>query len=119
MIIISVETVPRFIGLYCNEKVISFESVSNFSKLLRSIVFNFVDPYTYKAYVPQNDFINTYIDKSKLDIYLRCKYEDELDIPKSLENELFKVKLHGGAIVDIYIDNYDYETNTLTIKIEK
>ena len=49
-------------------------------------------------------FSSFYIVKSQLDYYYKCKYEDELNIPKSISNETFTVELDNEEVIDIFIE---------------
>lgn len=54
-------------------------------------------------------FVDFYIDKSKLSCKYECKYEDELDLPKSILNEVFVVGINGKPKT-LYIDSYNGDT---------
>jgi hypothetical protein len=61
------------------------------------------------------EFADLYLEKSELDHYLNCKYEDELDLYKSINNELFKIKISDvDKIMEFKIDSL--ENNTMILK---
>lgn len=55
-------------------------------------------------------FCDFYFDKSKMDNHFLCKYEDELNISKSLYNECFYITIKDGTVYRngfFYLDTYE------------
>ena len=104
--IASIESIPRFIGLYFNEHQISMHEISQFDKLLNELYFTCIDTDEYITSTNHNNFITFYLEKTRLDRYLNCKYEDELDIPKSISNELFVARTNNGDLIQFIIEDY-------------
>jgi hypothetical protein len=64
-----------------------------------------VNNYTVKR------FIEFYFNKSSLKSDYSCPYEEELDLPQSVSNEIFVIKFEENIFalaVDRYIDNILY-----------
>lgn len=115
----AVKKIPRFIGEYFNEGLLSTEDLEEFSKLLISLDYTILEEEKLVAVLDQESpFINFYLEKSKLDSNYFCKYEDELDVPKSISNELFTIQISDGGELQVYIE-FDYEYNCLSLIIEK
>lgn len=103
--------VPTFIDKYIESKKdnqINSIILNDFCNIIKKLeykindseyIFNVGDNYTVKR------FVNFYIDKSELSREYKCKYEDELDIPKSISNELFTIEFEDKCIV-LYIKKY-------------
>lgn len=124
MRILSVKSIPRFIGEYFNKKLIDIETINEFSKLLTTTKFDQLkyNKYSSKAeyigvlnYTPE--LIKFYKDKSTLDHYYRCKYEDELDIPKSVANETYGIQIDDGRILYVTL-LYNFDHNILILNVE-
>ena len=119
MRILSVKSIPRFIGEYFNKKLIDIKTINEFSKLLTTIEFDYFKNenryYGYLSYTPE--LIKFYKDKSKLDHYYRCKYEDELGLPKSVSNEIYSVQLDNNEIINVTL-LYDFKFNILILNVE-
>ena len=84
MKIFNIIAIPAIIGFYYNIYAISKSCIDDFKYYLQSSYFELVEYKIYKTkYYPIYDkFTNFYFDKTRLDRYLNCKYEDELGIPK-------------------------------------
>ena len=119
MRILSVKSIPRFIGEYFNKKLIDIKTINEFSKLLPTIEFDCFKNenryYGYLSYTPE--LIKFYKDKSTLDHYYRCKYEDELDIPKSVANETYGIQIDDGRILYVTL-LYNFDHNILILNVE-
>ena len=119
MRILSVKSIPRFIGEYFNKKLIDIKTINEFSKLLTTIEFDYFKNenryYGYLSYTPE--LIKFYKDKSTLDHYYRCKYEDELDIPKSVANETYGIQIDDGRILYVTL-LYNFDHNILILNVE-
>lgn len=120
MRILSVKSIPRFIGEYFNKKLIDIETINEFSKLLTTIEFDYFKSnnnwfYGSLPYTPE--LIKFYKDKSTLDHYYRCKYEDELDIPKSVANETYGIQIDDGRILYVTL-LYNFDHNILILNVE-
>ena len=118
--ILSVKSIPRFIGEYFNKNLISFDDIKEFSKILISTEFDYLkhsnNQYIgFLNYTPE--LIKFYKDKSKLDHYYRCKYEDELDIPKSISNEVYVLQLIDESIISVSL-LYNFDHNILVLNVE-
>ena len=114
----SIRKIPRFIGEYFNEGVLSYDDIGDFSKLLTTLDYTLIDDTKLICILDNKPkFIDFYLDKSKLDRQYLCKYEDELDLPKSIANEIYTVELIYGGRVNISMD-YDDECNCLILNIE-
>lgn len=57
-------------------------------------------------------FLDFYFTKIRIDRKGFCPYEDELDLPESIMNEVFKVKADGVEKL-IFIDSYEDSRLTL------
>lgn len=118
--ILSVKSIPRFIGEYFNKNLISFDDIKEFSKILISTEFDYIE-YSNNQYIGFLDYtpklIKFYKDKSKLDHYYRCKYEDELDIPKSISNEVYVLQLIDESIISVSL-LYNFDCNILVLNVE-
>lgn len=118
MRILSIKSIPRFIGEYFNKQLIDIETINEFSKLLTNIEFDWVSETEYIGvldYTPE--LIKFYKDKSKLDHYYRCKYEDELDIPKSIANETYGIQIDDGRILYVTL-SYNFDHDILVLNVE-
>ena len=114
----SVIRIPKFIGEYFNKDIISLDEIKSFSEFLLSIDYTLLDNGQLIYYIDNKpEFINFYLEKSKLDNYYFCKYEDELDIPKSVSNETYTVELESGGKVDVLLD-FDDNSNCLILNVE-
>lgn len=115
----TVKKVPRFIGEYFNEGILSKDDLSNISKLLVDLDYTIIEEEKLVAIVDEpSPLIDFYIEKSKLDCRYFCKYEDELGVPKSISSETFIIETMNGGELEVYID-FDYDCNCLTLIIEK
>lgn len=118
--ILSVKSIPRFIGEYFNKNLISFDDIKEFSKILISTEFDYLK-HSNNQYIGFLDYtpelIKFYKDKSKLDHYYRCKYEDELDIPKSISNEVYVLQLIDESIISVSL-LYNFDHNILVLNVE-
>lgn len=118
--ILSVKSIPRFIGEYFNKNLISFDNIKEFSKILISTEFDYLK-HSNNQYIGFLDYtpelIKFYKDKSKLDHYYRCKYEDELDIPKSISNEVYVLQLIDESIISVSL-LYNFDHNILLLNVE-
>ena len=107
--------IPKFIDKYidnndsCSMSVITHD----FCKLMLDLEFEEVYEngkcyYSVdsKNLYAINRFIDFYIDKSKMDFKYTCKYELELNLGKSIMNELFILKFDNGLIASLYIDSF-------------
>jgi hypothetical protein len=121
---INIIDVPIFIKSYIfDDKSGTIENFTHiFCKYIMSIEFieftNEQKEICYKYIIKDSmvrDYIIFYLDKSKLDFYFQCKYENEKDIPKSLANELFTVELENNNIVKLYIESFDHNIITFSI----
>lgn len=92
-------TLEEFTHIFCND-IMNLD----FNKYIKN------NTIYYEAYIT-NDiskrFIQFYLEKSQLDHYYDCKYEDEKNISKSISNELFEVEIDNTYIVHIYIDSFE------------
>lgn len=111
-----IKSVPIFVNKYCNsEKMKHLE--------LNTKLFNFTQDILFKECIIEDDkitilnvnldkqFIDFYLDKSKLDRYYNCIYENETGIPKSVSNECFKIVINGyekSVIIEKYSENKLY-----------
>jgi hypothetical protein len=113
-----IEKIPRFIGKYYNKGVISLKDINEFNSFLEKLNFAVTSDDRYVTTI-QDDIpklLSFYIDKSKLNSEYKCKYEDELDISKSISNELYKFDTIYGSF-NATIDYKDeYKCLILTIE---
>ena len=119
MYIRSILGIPRFIGLYFNKGEVNSNYINEFSDVLLNSAYFSREPNKYFAilnYKPK--LIDFYIDKSKLDYNYRCKYEEELDIAKSIYNELYTIKIIGGKILKVSLDYIENE-DILVLNVEE
>lgn len=114
------EKLPIFINGYINKGFIDITDTHNFCRELLQTPFQIsIDRDGKSVYTFEIDnyfvkkFADFYIEKSKLDLKYNCKYEDELDIPKSIMNEFF-IFIIDGEKVSLYIDSY--KNNKLVMK---
>ena len=114
----SIRKIPRFIGEYFNEGILTYDDINEFSKLLVTLDYTLIDDTKLTCILDcKPKFIDFYLDKSKLDKKYICKYEEELDIPKSIYNEIYTVELIYGGTTNVSLD-YDEECNCLILNIE-
>ena len=118
MYIKSIKGIPVFIGRYFNEGKISMHDIQEFEEILTDSEYFKYDTNKYATKLKSKPaLVDFYIKHSKLDKYYNCKYEDELDLPKSIMNELYAVKVIGGEINNISLD-YNDEENLLVLNVE-
>lgn len=114
--------IPVFISEYINQNIDNIDyHLHSFCKLLLSnniTSFGTDENETYiiEYSIAEQDysakyFINFYLEKSNIDHKGNCLYELETNICKSLDNELFEVKLQtdDGNDLDttkVYIDSF-------------
>jgi hypothetical protein len=114
--------IPVFVSQYINKDIDNIDyHLHSFCNLLLTnniSAFGTEENETYKIEyaIPEQDFsvryfINFYLEKSTIDNKGNCLYELETDLPKSLTNELFEIKLStdDGSDLDstkVYIDSF-------------
>jgi hypothetical protein len=104
--IISIEDIPLFLK---KSDTYYLNLVYEFINILLNLSVDNIDENYIMIYNKNinNKFIDYYLDQVKIDKYTYAvKYEDELDIPKSVLNEIFKIKLDNGKIYDVIIKSY-------------
>lgn len=115
--ILSVQSIPKFIGEYFNKGSIKLDDIHNFSEILLNNNFEKLYDDKYIVHLEEEPkLIKFYLEKSKLDHYCRCKYEDELDISKSFTNECYKLKIDNDKIISATFA-YDEKFNLLILNI--
>lgn len=108
--------IPVFIDKYVLENIPSLNNyIESFKNgIIESDLYEYYNENAQRCFktnvylVDMISFIDFYILKSKLDHYYKCIYEDELNLPKSISNELFTVELDNGEIIDIFIEYSKY-----------
>lgn len=112
-----INNIPKFIGEYYNKGEISLEDINSFNSFLTKLNFSVTNDDKYVTTIDEEPkLLKFYIDKSKLDRQYRCKYEEELNIAKSVSNELYKFDTIYGSF-DATID-YKDEYKCLILVIE-
>ena len=109
-------SIPKFIDKYINKNECGVENFTHdFCKIMMELefeckpngensniyLFDSKDNYSIKR------FLEFYFNKSKLDYKFKCTYEDELNLSKSISNELFVVASIDDKIITMYIDSFD------------
>ena len=118
MYIREIKGIPMFIGRYFNLGKISIEDIKEFNKILLNSEYYLYNKNKYAVklkYKPA--FVDFYIKYSKVDRYGNCRYEDELDLPKSVYYETFNLIVVGGEIKSISLD-FDEEESILILNVE-
>lgn len=121
MKILEIVSIPVFMSLYMQDKKYSYitDDFYCFCQLLTRIEFKFnPNKNNYYAQIPIEfkDIIKFIAEKSKIDCKGFCKYEDELDIPKCISNEVFEVYLDDYSVIKFTIlETFNNETNELGI----
>ena len=114
----SVTKIPKFIGLYFNEGKISLKEINEFSELLKNRCFTLLNDKSLVTVIEDKSIlVDFYLDKSRLDRNYNCKYEEELEISKSVYNEIYTVELSSGGKINVTLD-FDYKCNCLILNIE-
>ena len=114
----TINKLPRFIGEYFNEKIISYDELKAFSSLLLSLDYTLLDDNKLICVLDTKPaFVDFYLEKSRLDEHYFCKYEDELEVPKSISNEIYKIELESGGKIEVLLD-FDDNSNCLILNIE-
>lgn len=108
-------SIPRFIEIYIDKKENGLETLTHdFCKIMTELNYT-VSPNNSNSNIYQFDsennysikrFLDFYFDKSKLNLKLMCKYEDELNISKSIANELFVIN-SNNKLIHLYIDSFE------------
>ena len=119
MYIRKINKIPLFIGRYFNNGKISIDDINEFEKIIINSEYFFYDKNKYATKLKSKPkLLDFYIEHSKLDNKYYCKYEDELDIPKSISNEIYKFEIVGDDIIAATID-FNEDENLLIINIEE
>ena len=94
-----VEKIPRFIGEYYNKGIVSLKDIEEFNTFLAKLNFAVTSDDKYVATIQDEvpKLLLFYIYKSKLNNEYECQYEDELDMPKSISNELYQFDTIYGS----------------------
>lgn len=95
-------SVPTFIQKYIEKEAEHFSNVIlvDFCNIIKNAKYSINHVNNHEEYifnVGENNytvkrFIEFYLDKSLLKNDLSCRYEEELDLPKSVSNEVFIIK---------------------------
>jgi len=118
MIIQSIVKIPRFIGEYFNIGLLSDRVIAEFSETLKRSYFTLDNDRCYICTLKEKpEFIDFYINKSKLDDKYECIYENEIDIPKSIYNEIYVIEIDDGRVLNISL-KYNDENDCLILNIE-
>lgn len=118
MYIESIKGIPVFIGKYFNAGKISIDDIKEFENILIKSEYFFYNKNKYATKLNSKPaLIDFYIKYSKVDIHGNCIYEDELDLPKSIYNEVYKLQVVGGNKINVSID-YINEENLLILNVE-
>ena len=114
----SIVKIPRFIGEYFNNEVLSIDMIKDFSNLLLSLNYTLVDDEKLICILDEKpEIVDFYLDKSRLDDHYNCKYEDEVGVPKSISNEIYLIELESGGKVEVVLE-FDEEYNCLMLNME-
>lgn len=133
-VVIEIEHIPYFLELYLDKQPELEPLIHLFCKYIIDTkpnrVIKDITPHKTKEnqsitlieieYEIENEEIQRFCDfycrKSKLDFRLDCKYESELGICKTLENDCFQITVRDGSIyrngffyLDIMEKNSDYK----------
>lgn len=135
MRIINIAKIPMFITEYMDSGKCDLESqLSKFKNLVTSRqadninISNDIMTLTYNLEESDYEiryFASFYIESSKLDDTLACKYENELDISKSFSNETFSGTIRLGSedseedSIDFFISDCNKDKITLEIIFNK
>ena len=119
MYIKAIEEIPIFVGRYFNVGKISMTDINEFSDILKNSEFFFYDKNKYATKLKYKPvLVYLYIKYSKLDRYGHCRYEEEIDLFKSISNEIYKLRLLGDEKINVTID-YNEEDNLLILNVEE
>lgn len=111
-------SIPEFIKAYIDKEESGLDTITHdfcgtlldleFATVIDALSGNNNTKYTIKTDIYSvRRFLDFYMQKSSLDSQLHCEYEDELDLPKSITNELFTIVLDNDSIELVYIDDYE------------
>ena len=115
----NIRKIPRFVGEYFNLGIITEQDLKDLSKIITTDDYCILNEEKLIKIVDINsEIINFCLNKSKINRYYRCKYEDEIDIPKCLASDIMVVELDNGSCISVTIDDFDNEYNCLILKIE-
>lgn len=116
MQILSVESIPKILGLYFNENHVSIDDLHNFKSIFKGELITIFEDNKYVVCFNQRyKVIDFLLEKTKLDRYYNCKYEEDLQIPKSVSNESFDIKLDNNITISVYIYGYDEKLGILIL----
>ena len=112
-----INKIPIFIGKYYNMGLVTIDEINELNTLLMRPEYSITNDDKYVATINEAPYLlKFYIEKSKIDKFGNCKYEDELEISKSLSNELFGFDTIYGSF-NAALD-YNDEYKCLILKAE-
>ena len=118
MYIKSIKGIPVFVGRYFNTGKISITDINEFDDILKNSEFFFYGKNKYATRLKYKPvLVYLYIKYSKLDRYGNCRYENDLNISKSVSNEIYTLKILGDEEIKVTLD-YDDEDSLLILNVE-
>lgn len=109
----SVIDIPEFIKAYINLEGYEWleEETHNFCALLMDLQYHQITKENFPTYlvdifIPSTKFLDFYFEKMNIDKRGFCPYEEELELPQSVSNELFTVVIDGKEL-ELVIDSYE------------
>ena len=105
-----INKIPIFIGEYYNMGYITIDEINELNTLLMRPEYSIANGNKYVATINEAPYLlKFYIERSKIDKFGNCRYEDELEISKSLSNELYEFDTVYGPFKAALDYNDDYK----------